>query len=31
MCGGLSEVAAKLKGEAEWQHNHLVGVLGKRT
>ncbi len=27
MCGGFSEVAARLKAEAERQHYHLVGVL----
>ncbi len=27
--GGLSEVAARLKAEAERQHYHLVGVLGR--
>ncbi len=30
MCGGLSEVAVRLKAQAEWQHFHLVGVLGQR-
>ncbi len=30
MCGGLSEVAARLKVEADWQHHHLVRVLGQR-
>jgi hypothetical protein len=26
----LSEVVVRLKAEMEWQHNHLVGVLGQR-
>jgi hypothetical protein len=30
MCGGLSEVVASLKAEAEWQHYHLLGVLGQK-
>jgi hypothetical protein len=30
MCGGLSEVAARLKEEVEQQHYHLVGVLGQK-
>jgi hypothetical protein len=30
MCGGLSEVVARLKVEAERQHYHIVGVLGQR-
>ncbi len=30
MCGGLSEVAARLKAEAKPQHFHLVGVFGQR-
>jgi hypothetical protein len=30
MCGCLSEVAARLKAEAERQQYHLIGVLGLR-
>jgi hypothetical protein len=30
MCGGLSEVAVRLKAEMEWQHYHLVRVLGQK-
>ncbi len=30
MCGGLPEVAVRLKAEAERQHYHLVKVLGQK-
>jgi hypothetical protein len=30
MCGGLSDVAARLKVEAEWQHYHLVKCVDRK-
>jgi hypothetical protein len=31
MCGGLSDVAARLKAEAKWKHYHLVKCVDRKN